>query len=156
MIVHESEICSQLYFIESGMIRTFLDRDGEQITTWVALQGTIETSAKSFIREIPSEISLEALTECHLLVIDRQHYYALLRDNKAFNSFAIKLMENFYLRIEDKFYSSLSLSAEERFIKFMREYPEHAKKVPLKYLASILRMTPETLSRLRKKKTQKT
>jgi CRP-like cAMP-binding protein len=156
VLAREGEVCGQLFFIQSGMIRTYLHGDGEQITTWVALPGTIETPARSFLRHEPSVITLETLTDCELMMLERDAYYALLSSHAGFNTFAMRLLEDFYLRMEDKFYSSLSLTAEERFLKFLRQFPEHAQKVPLKYLASILRMTPETLSRLRAKQRRNT
>ena len=150
-ILKEGGICREFFFINEGMVRTFVNHDGDEITTWVALPGTIETSAQSFIRQIPSAINLQAITDCEVLCMTREDYYYLLHHHRPFNSFAVKLLENFYLRVEDKFYSYLFLSAEERFIKMKTQYPEHFTRVPLKYLASILRIKPETLSRLRKK-----
>jgi CRP-like cAMP-binding protein len=156
LIVRQGTLCANLFFINTGMIRTYVQYHEKEVTTWVALAGTIETSAQSFLKQIPSEVSLQAVTDCELLVMSRDHYYQLLKVNPAFNEFAFRLMEDFYLRIEDKFYSYLFLSAEERFIKMQRQFPDHFKHVPLKYLASILRIKPETLSRLRKKLKQHT
>jgi CRP-like cAMP-binding protein len=149
-VVQEGRYCKDIFFINAGMVRTFIRHQEKEITTWVALPGTIETSALSFLKESPSEISLQAITECDLLVMNRKDYYHLLKTNAVFNDFAFRLMEDFYLRMENKFYSYLFLSAEERFIRMQRQFPEHFKHVPLKYLASILRIKPETLSRLRK------
>jgi CRP/FNR family transcriptional regulator, anaerobic regulatory protein len=151
MLIREGTICNEFYFINQGMIRTFIYDDGNEVTTWVALPGTIETSAQSFIRQTPSLVNLQAVNDCELLVMNRQDYYHLLNNNKTFNSFAIQMLENFYLRVEDKFYSYLFLSAADRFRKMKAQFPQHFKEVPLKYLASILRVKPETLSRLRKK-----
>jgi CRP-like cAMP-binding protein len=150
-MVREGGFCKDIFFINAGMVRTFIRYQEKEITTWVALPGTIETSAQSFLRESPSEISLQAITECNLLIMNRKDYYHLLKTNALFNDFAFRLMEDFYLRMENKFYSYLFLPAEERFIRMQRQFPEHFKHVPLKYLASILRIKPETLSRLRKK-----
>jgi len=151
MILKEGSVCKEFFFINSGMIRTFINHDGEDVTTWVALPGTIETSAQSFLKQTPSSLNLQAITDCELLVMSRESYYHLLQTNPVFNRLAIQMIENFYLRIEDRFHSYLFLSAEERFRKMKTQYPFHFDKVPLKYLASILRIKPETLSRLRKK-----
>jgi CRP/FNR family transcriptional regulator, anaerobic regulatory protein len=151
LLVREGQVCRQLYFINNGMIRTSVNHDGADITTWVALPGTIETSAASFLHQLPSRFSLETITDCELLVIKMDDYCHLLKENSCFNIFAMKMLENFYLRMEDKFYSYLFLTAEERYLKMQSQFPEHFKMVPLKYLASILRIQPETLSRLRRK-----
>jgi CRP-like cAMP-binding protein len=149
LLVKEGTVCKHFFFINKGMIRSFVDHDGDDVTTWVALPGTIETAAQSFVKKKPSAINLEALADCELLSMKREDYYFLLTHNKSFNAFAIGLLENFYLRVEDKFYSYLFLSAEERFKKMQAQFPDHFDQVPLKYLASILRIKPETLSRLR-------
>lgn len=151
LLVQEGKVCKELFFINSGMIRTFVNHDGDEVTTWVALAGTIETSAQSFLKQIPSTLNLQAIQDCDLLVMNRERYYDLLNTNASFNAFAFRMTENFYLRVEDKFYAYLFLSAEERLKKMKEQYPQHFDQVPLKYLASILRMKPETLSRLRKK-----
>ena len=151
LILKEGSVCRAFYFINKGMIRTFVNHDGDEVTTWVALPGTIETSAQSFLREIPSTSNLQAISDCEVLSMKREDYYHLIHTHAGFNAFAIRMMENFYLRVEDKFYSYLFLSAEERFRKMKSQYPVHFANVPLKYLASILRIKPETLSRLRKK-----
>lgn len=151
LLLQEGKICKELFFINSGMIRTFVNHDGNEITTWVALAGTIETSAQSFLKQTPSSLNLQAIQDCDLMVMNRESYYDLLNSNSSFNAFAFSMIENFYLRVEDKFYAYLFLSAEERLRKMKEQYPQHFEQVPLKYLASILRMKPETLSRLRKK-----
>jgi CRP/FNR family transcriptional regulator, anaerobic regulatory protein len=151
LILKEGSVCREFYFINEGMIRTFVNDDGNEVTTWVALPGTIETSAQSFLRSTPSTTALQAISDCEVLSMNRDDYYYLIRHHAGFNAFAIRMMENFYLRVEDKFYSYLFLSAEARFRKMKTQYPEHFAKVPLKYLASILRIKPETLSRLRRK-----
>jgi CRP-like cAMP-binding protein len=151
LIVKEGSVCRQFFFINKGMIRTFVNHKGNEVTTWVALPGTIETSAQSFLKEIPSEINLEAITDCEVLFMNRADYYFLIENNRSFNAFALQMLENFYLRVEDKFYSYLFLSAEERLKKMQTQFPDHFDQVPLKYLASILRIKPETLSRLRSK-----
>jgi CRP-like cAMP-binding protein len=150
-LVEQGKLCTEIFFINSGMIRTFVNYDGTEVTNWVALPGTIETSAQSFIKKIPSPFHLQALTDTDVLAIKRDDYYSLLRENHLFNDLVLKMMEDFYLRMEDKFYSYLFLSAEARLRKMQQQFPEHFKVVPLKYLASILRIQPATLSRLRKK-----
>jgi CRP-like cAMP-binding protein len=151
LILKEGSICRNIYFINKGMIRTFVNHDGNEVTTWIALPGTIETAAQSFLRSVPSTSNLQAIADCEVLVMNREDYYTLIHQHEAFNLFAHRMMENFYLRIEDRFHSYLFLSAEERFRKMKDQYPEHFANVPLKYLASILRIKPETLSRLRRK-----
>jgi CRP/FNR family transcriptional regulator, anaerobic regulatory protein len=155
VLVEEGSICKSIFFINSGMIRTCINHDGDEVTTWVALPGTIETSSQSFLKREPSRVYLQAIADSEVLILTRNDYYSLLQSNPAFREFALRMMEQFYLRAEDKFYSYLFLSAEERFLKMSAEFPEHFRQVPLKYLASILRIKPETLSRLRKKQSRK-
>src|SRR5687768_5126531 len=82
LILREGSVCRELYFIDQGMIRTFIVHKGSEVTTWVALPGTIETSAKSFLRQIPSDFSLQAIQDCEVLALTRDNYYKLLETNK--------------------------------------------------------------------------
>ncbi len=153
-LIKEGEICRDLYFINKGMVRTYLIQDGIEVTTWVALAGNFDTSAHSFLKGIPSLTNLQAITDCELIFISKNAYKRVLSTLPEGKDLALNILEDYYINLENMFYSCLSLPAIERYNKLGELFPEHFRCVPQKYLASMIRVKEATLSRLRKKLSQ--
>jgi CRP-like cAMP-binding protein len=153
-LVREGEICRDLYFINKGMIRTYLINEGIEVTTWVALAGNFDTSAHSFLKGIPSLANLQAITDCDLIFISKSAYDQVLATLPEAKDLTLSILQEYYINLENMFYSCLALPATERYNKLGELFPEHFKYVPQKYLASMIRVREATLSRLRKKLSQ--
>jgi len=129
-----------------------LDEINEVETTiHFIFKNSFTTSLQSFAYQIPSVWSIQALTDCSLLIIDRDSHFKLINDYKNWLEVDNNQLLMAYTELEAKFFSQFHLSAEQRFNKLFSEKPEIFNQVPLKYIASSLGITPETLSRLRKK-----
>lgn len=122
-----------------------------EVTTWVAIPGLFDTSAHSFLKQVPSVTNIQAIADSDLLVISYELYQHLVSEVPEGKALVLKIMQQYYLQLEEMFYSCLSLSALERYQKMLQQYPEHFRQVPLKYLASMLRVRQATLSRIRRK-----
>ncbi len=153
-LIKEGEICRNLYFVNKGMVRTYLIQDGIEVTTWVALAGNFDTSAHSFFKGIPSLTNLQAITDCELIFISKNAYEQVLSTLPEGKDLALNILQEYYINLENMFYSCLSLPALERYNKLGELFPEHFKCVPQKYLASMIRVKEATMSRLRKKLSQ--
>jgi CRP-like cAMP-binding protein len=150
-LIREGEVCRDLYFINKGMIRTYLIHEGIEVTTWVALAGNFDTSAHSFLKSTPSLTNLQAITDCELIVISKDAYDKALATLPEGRGMAMSILQDYYINLENMFYSCLSLPATERYTKLGELFPEHFRCVPQKYLASMIRVKEATLSRLRKR-----
>lgn len=150
-LIREGEICRDLYFINKGMVRTYLIEEGVEVTTWVALAGNFDTSAHSFLKGIPSLTNLQAITDCELIFISKRAYEQVLSSLPEGKDLALNILQDYYINLENMFYSCLSLPAAERYSKLGELFPEHLKCVPQKYLASMIRVKEATMSRLRRK-----
>ncbi len=106
------------------------------------------TALQSFAYQIPNLWNIQALTDCSLLIIDRGNHLKLINEFKNWLEVENLQLLMAYAELETIFFSQLHLSAEQRFNKLFSERPEIFKQVPLKYIASSLGITPETLSRL--------
>jgi len=153
-LIREGEVCRDLYFINKGMIRTYLINEGIELTTWVALAGNFDTSAHSFLKGIPSLANLQAITDCDLIFISKNAYEQALTTLPEGMGLAMNILQDYYINLENMFYSCLALPATERYNRLGELFPEHFKCVPQKYLASMIRVREATLSRLRKKLSQ--
>jgi CRP-like cAMP-binding protein len=154
-VVKAGETCGNLYFINKGMLRTFLIRNEEEITTWVEIPGSFETATSSFMTRQPSYVNLQAVKDSELFAISRESYDYMVKNVPELTVLIVRFLEEYYTLLETLFYSSISLTAEERYTQMHQIFPDHFKTVPLKYMASMMRVDPATLSRIRKRLTKK-
>lgn len=141
----------QLGFIQSGIMREFLFVDGKEVTKWILTKGYFVVDLSSFILCQLVRWNIQALTHCELYVIDRMNYEKIAEIIPRWAEIEKITLAKYFSAIEDRIVTHLSMTAEERYRFFFENNRELFNQVPLQYLASILGMTPETLSRLRKK-----
>lgn len=143
--------CNKLGFVKSGLARVFLEVDDKEVTQWISTSGYFITDLSSFVFQTPSRWNIQAFTKCEALVIDRNAYYAMLTKFPIWGEIDRLLIAKCFTMMEERIFSHLYMTAEERYNHLFGLHPELFNMVPLQYLASMLGMTPETLSRLRKK-----
>ncbi len=151
--VKAGQVCTQVGYISNGLLRTWYEVNGEEITHWISEEGYFDTSLSSFSFKTPSRWNLQAVTDCTLWVIDCDEHRLLLNKYPQWRIFESQLLIHTYLGLEERMFSQLHNTAEERYEKLLAERPALAARAPLQYLASMLGIKPETLSRLRKKQT---
>lgn len=143
--------CTKLSFVQSGHMRVFVTTKDKEITQWISPPGYFITDLMSFMYHTPARWNIQALTDCELLEIDKATYDKLSREVPIWKDLDKLFIINCFGFMEERIFNHLHMSTEERFHQLMNTQPELFNLVPLQYLASMLGMTPETLSRLRKK-----
>jgi CRP/FNR family transcriptional regulator, anaerobic regulatory protein len=145
------QYCNQLSFIKSGIFRVYAIADGREVTQWIGTKDYFITELSSLIFDSPARFSIQALTDCELYTISKTDYNQIgnlvLQWDKLEKLFIAKC----FTALEDRIFMHLSMSAEERYEFFFLKNKALFNEVPLQYLASMLGMTPETFSRIRKK-----
>ena len=149
--IQRGEICKQLAFVDKGILRIINEINEVESTVQLIFENSFTTSLTSFAYQTKSEWEIQALTDCKLLVIDRDAHLELINEYKNWLEVDNVLLLLAYTDLEYRLFSQHNLSAEQRFNKLFSEKPEIFNKIPLKYIASALSIAPETLSRLRKK-----
>ncbi|MBC7890766.1 MAG: Crp/Fnr family transcriptional regulator [Sphingobacteriaceae bacterium] len=148
--VEEGHTAQRLAFIEQGVFQYVVNRDGDEITTYVVGKGGFMASLLSFFKQVPARENIRALTEARTWEISKESLAGLLQMVPAFKDFYIGVLEWQIGCIDDSRLNLLTLSAEGRYEKLMREEPHLLQQIPLQYLASILGVTPRHLSRIRR------
>lgn len=146
----EGEVCSRLTIVKSGILRSFFNKDGEQLTTYFSLEGTVATALRSYIKEVPAHENIQALTNVELLCIEKMDMNLLFDKVPSWNKLARILMEQLYVKMEERSISLQYDTAQERYLNFLEEFPNVVHLIPLQHIASFVGITPETLSRIRK------
>lgn len=152
-ILKKGQIANQYFFIKSGGCRFFYGDYEEQNTSWVVFQDDFFTEISSLSPQKPTRFSIEAIENTELLYIEKSDMDALYKQIPAWQEFGRRIWEAMSVRMVNQIVSFQALSAEERYVEFMKT-PELVQKVPIKHLATYLGITPNALSRIRKKISQ--
>lgn len=156
IVLKEGDVNDKLYLVESGILREFSYKKHEENsddtnTHWLMSEGTFIYLAESFLLDQPSRIILETLEKAKLWAITKRDLDKLYEEAPILNLIGRIMTEQNLLKYES-FINMMRLSPEERFDWFDSYHKDLINRVPLKYVASYLNMTPETLSRIRTKR----
>ena len=151
LLLRAGMVCEHIYFIRKGTVRGFIIDGGKDITSWITADGEMVTSISGLDMQTPAVENIETLEDCELLVLTTHAVNDLYQLHPEFNITARKLLQQYYRDAEKRAYLSRLSSAEQKYLYFVQHYPHLSNRVPLKYIASFLGITIETLSRVRKK-----
>ncbi|MCR5890015.1 Crp/Fnr family transcriptional regulator [Hymenobacter sp. J193] len=146
------EVSRQIGFVSAGVCRMYLvgSRPGEEATTCFLRPHQFIMAVESFYSNRPTSAGIQAITECELLRIDRSTWQHLSEEiPKLF--ILSKLLTEAALLGNNKDHDFLHFgTARQKYLEFVRRYPDLVLSVPQHYIASYLRITPQSLSRIRK------
>ena len=151
-ILKEGQYGGALSFVKEGFIRMYaLNPSGKEITQWVASQGMFVVDLSGFLFDTPSRWNIVTLTEVQLYTISKSSYQQLNHILPNWKHLENLFLSKCFVTLENRVFNQLSMTAEEKYIDLFNSTPEIFNQVPLQYIASMLGMTPETLSRIRNK-----
>ena len=148
-LLKEGQIEQNIYFVEAGAIRVFYLSEFEELTIRFGYQGSFITSLSSFIKGTPSEFYIAAIKRTTLKVISKTNLLELVNESLESQTQYICLLETLITQQIDREIDLLITSPLERLNRVLQRSPNLFQQIPLKYIASYLRMKPETLSRIR-------
>lgn len=149
IVVHEREINSNLYFITQGVWRAYTFKDGVEVTLWFISEGEMALSVWGYTSNLPSHLTLEVVTDSEAYCLSRSKLEQLFQSSISLANLGRKILENFMLEIEVAWLDSYNRTALERYVTLLEKQPEIIRAVPLKYIASYLGITAQSLSRIR-------
>lgn len=150
--LYQGQICKHLGFIVKGYVRLYFLKDGEEITKDFNFENSFCGSYASFSLCQPSRFNIVAMEKVNLYTIGREDLFRLFDKYPSLQKLGRLSMEYMFIRKEMREASFLLDSAEQRYCELLTLYPGIQQRVPLKYLASYLGITAETLSRIRANK----
>jgi len=143
--------CEKLSFVKSGLLRVFVNIEDREITQWISTKGYFITDLSSLIFDKPARWTIQALTEAELYTIRKDDYNQMGLRIPQWHLLEKLFIAKCFTTMEDRIFRHLSMTAEERYNSFFEQNKELFNQVPLQYIASMLGMTPETFSRIRRK-----
>tara|TARA_R110000796_G_scaffold81498_3_gene179534 strand:- start:2887 stop:3465 length:579 start_codon:yes stop_codon:yes gene_type:complete len=141
----------RLGFVQSGILREFVLIEDKEITKWIYTKGYFVVDLTSYIFKLPARWNIQALTDCELYFLDNNDYEKIEEVIPRWLELEKLFIAKCFTVLEDRIINHLSMTADERYNQLFSFNKELFNHVPLQYLASMLGMAPETLSRLRKK-----
>ncbi len=144
-------ICSKAFFILEGCFRYYNIIDGEEITGQFFFEGAWYSDYESFLLEIPSEQTMEALEPTRVAILSKTNLNKLFSELPKFERFGRLMAENAFIGLRKRTEALTHKSATDRYIELSQNRPKVIKRVPQKYIASYLSIKPQSLSRIRRK-----
>lgn len=150
LLLKEGQIENNLYLIESGAVRVFLLSELEETNIRFGYSGSVINSLASFLRQVPSEFYIEALRKTEIRILSRAQILQFIHQSQAHLAGYTAFIESAFAQQIDREIDLLTPSPADRLERVLKRSPNLFQEIPLKHIASYLRMTPETLSRIRK------
>ncbi len=149
-LLQEGDICDFEAFVLKGCIRSYyLDKDGVETILLFAVEDWWVSDLTSFSEQKPSNLFIETLEDCELLSIDYKNKSRLFEKIPAFERMFRIMVQRALGVLQQRFYASVSQTAEERYLQFMEKYPLVAQRVPQHQIARYIGVSPEFLSKVR-------
>ena len=149
LFIQRNVIADYLGFIDHGIFQFYYDNDSDEITTHIALKNDFILSVPSYFANQKSKENIKALVDSNVYLIKKSDFDNLQTKISGFKDFYIKVLEQILVCLEESRFDYITLKPEERYSKFLNEEPELIKHIPLKYLSTLIGVTPRHLSRIR-------
>lgn len=154
LLVKPDTVCNEVCFISSGSFRFYFVKDGVEVSTYFCFQNEFISSYRSFLKQEPGGISIEAMDDAVLICFSHKSLQLLLKDMRIayrMEQFGRKIAEYLICCYEERVMTFLSKTPEERYLQLLEIQPAFIQKIPQHYLANYLGITPVSLSRIRKR-----
>ena len=148
-LLKAGDICRNIYFIRKGAIRGYVKDGTKEVTTWITTENEMATSIRGLNQQEPSLENIQAIERCDLVAATYETLNYLYDNHIEVNIVGRKLLERYYRDAEERAFISRIPNAGKRYRHFLETKSNLSNRIPLKYIASYLGMTIETLSRIR-------
>ena len=145
-ILNENQVCDCLFFILSGACYQYLKEDIEEKIQELYIAFDCALDSVSFINQEPSKVKIKAFNDCEILVLNIDSIHRLIQKSNVFLQLGKLMNPHDRLLFFDN-----SMNPSQKYNHILTNKPTLLKIFPLKYIASYLKITPETLSRVRAK-----
>ncbi|MCX2483311.1 Crp/Fnr family transcriptional regulator [Pedobacter sp. MR2016-24] len=147
----DGQICKQVGFVAKGLMRYYINHDGEEKTYAFSQENEYVCNYESFIPQSPSSKIIQALEDSVVLVIshsDLQLLYAKVREGERYGRIAIEMVFLQILKDINSFYTE---TPELRYERFLKNHSDLQQRISQYHIASFVGVKPQSLSRIRKR-----
>lgn len=149
-LLREGQVCKDIVFVQEGCLRLYYVSKDVEVSVWFSFKHSSAIEISSFLSGKPSNYFLQAIEDSEILVLPKTELNKLYRTQPKMQEMMRMFLEDVVLNLIDRFTSLQRDSADKRY-KDLLDKPGYFQKVPQKYLASFIGVTPTSLSRIRRK-----
>lgn len=155
-LLREGDVCKDTYFVEKGLLRMYsIDKNGKEHIIQFAPEKWLMSDRSSLYFNEKSKYYIEAVEDSEILLLKNDFFKNLALEFPQTAGNNDLLLQKHIRNLQNRLNSLLAETAEERYMNFIKMYPEILQRVPQWMVASYLGITPESLSRVRKELARK-
>ncbi|MCZ2101031.1 MAG: Crp/Fnr family transcriptional regulator [Chitinophagales bacterium] len=149
-VLQEGDVCKHFNFVVRGCLRMYkIDEKGNMHILQFASEDWWITDMGSFYHKEPSQLNIDVLEDTMVLQINYENLTGLYDKAPKFNRIFRVLIENSHIALQNRLLQNISISAEERYLSFLKAYSHLTNRIPQTQIAAYLGITPEFVSRIR-------
>ncbi|MFT7588500.1 MAG: CRP-like cAMP-binding protein [Limisphaerales bacterium] len=141
---------TNLYYIEQGSLRAYIEDEDDEKIIRLGYSKNFVAALDSFISEAPSDLYVQAIKKCELYVLPKKAFMEFIHNDVSLTSLWNEILGLLIYQSLEREKDILISSPRARYDRVFKRSPHLFQEIPNKYIASYLRMTPETLSRIKK------
>jgi CRP-like cAMP-binding protein len=149
LLLVPDKVCNKLFFVNKGCLRLYYLANGVDTTVWFSFENNSAIELSSFLSGEPSNYFLEAIEDSEILSLDKSELTGLYERHPEMQKVMRTFWEDVILNLLKRFTALQKDSAEKRYLDLMA-HPIYLQRIPQKYLASYVGVTPTSLSRIRR------
>lgn len=149
-LLTQGEVCKfEAYIVKGCVKKYYIDNNGDEVILQFAVEDWWISDVGSFTEQTPSNLFIETLEDSEILTIDYESKELLYQEIPRLERVFRLMLQRAYAVLENRFYATITNTAEERYLEFIKRYPSIPQRVPQQQIASYLGITPESLSRIK-------
>jgi CRP-like cAMP-binding protein len=151
-LLREGEVCNFEAFVNKGCFKVYhLDDKGVEQVVYFAAENWWITDIDSFIHQTPSQLSIQALENSEILLIQKADKEKLYEDMPKVEKLFRIMTQKTHVALQRRMIDTLSKTADQRYLEFLHRYPEIASRLTNIQIAAYLGVSHEFVSKIRKK-----
>ena len=150
-LLQEGDVCKNMAFVAKGVLRLYnVDDNGGEHMSAFGWEGWWLSDINSFLSGVPAVFNIDAIEDSEVLMISRENYEALTLAVPIMDRYLRILYQNNIVTKDRRLMSTITYSAEERYLQLAESNPQIIERIPQNMIASYLGLAPETISRIKK------
>jgi CRP-like cAMP-binding protein len=148
-LLKPGDVCKDIVFVQKGCLRLYYVKEDIEVSVWFSFEHSSAIEIYSFISQQPSNYYLQAIEDSEVFYLSKAELINLYDTQPKMQTMMRNFWEDVILNLLTRFTALQTDSAEKRYLDLLRR-PKYLEKIPQKYLASFIGVTPTSLSRIRK------